>query len=201
MIMVKIMIIMITAMLWHCTVLLFCTVNNHNPYTYTEVLHICLSTLQTISLSPVTLSAIKDKHIFKQSSSILDVALCYYSPYCLEMYIKKPGKNILNPSHSCICGCHSPVFFFLMTLTFIIIMGLYWLHTFSKHYSSGRLPAWSISLSQRIFISRTQNTKTWQNMHVPSGAQNVLSVKILVGAEILNQILLCLTTLERTGPF
>ena len=38
-------------------------------------------------------------------------------------------------------------------------------------------------------------------MHVPSGAKNVLSAKILVGAEILNQILLCLTTLERTGSF
>jgi len=124
MIMVTIMIIMITAMLWHCTALSFCTANNHNPYTYTEVIHICLSTLRAISLSPVTWSAIKDKHIFKQSSSILDVALCYYSPYCLEMYIKKPGKNILTPSHSCICGCHSPVFFFLMILTFIIIMGL-----------------------------------------------------------------------------
>jgi hypothetical protein len=115
------------------------------------------------------------------------------------MYIKKPRKKILTPSHSCICGCHSPVFFFSMIQTFIIIMGLYWCHKFSKHYSSGRPPGWSIRLSQRIFISRTQNRKTWRNTHVPSGAKNVLSAKILVGAEY--QILLCFTTLERIGPF
>lgn len=58
---------------------------------------------------------------------------------------------------------------------FILIMGLHLLHTFSKHYSTGRLYGWMISLSQDIFISRTQNRKTWGNIHVPSRTKTVIS--------------------------
>jgi hypothetical protein len=47
------------------------------------------------------------------------------------------------------------------------------------------------SLTTYLYKQNTEQ-KNMQNIHVPRTAQNMLAAKILVGAEILNQILLCL---------